>query len=161
MNVQAKLIAAIALAAACPLAVGAADKKPADKKQQAPSVTAMEPSKAQFKDAVPGVKKALLWGDENKGPYGAYTRFDPGLANPLHMHSSEIHIVVLRGAYVYKPQNGKEQRVTAGSFISIPAGDVHASGGDAKEGALFYEESQGAFDLRPVEPKAAEPKGKK
>ena len=62
-------------------------------------------------------------------------------------------MVVLRGAYIYKPQNGKERRVGPGSFISVPAGDVHTSGGDAKEGALFYEESPGKFDLKPVDKK--------
>lgn len=158
MKLQISIVAAAALAA-CAMAVSAADtKKAADKKGGA---TLVEPSLAQFKEVAPGVKKAALWGDQAKGPYGAFTRFDPGLANPLHTHSSEVHIVVLRGTYWYKPQNGKEQKVTAGSFISVPAGDVHTSGGDAKEGALFYEESTGAFDMKTVEAKAEPPKGKK
>jgi quercetin dioxygenase-like cupin family protein len=84
---------------------------------------------------------------------GSITRFAPGLKNPLHTHSSDVRVVVLRGAYIYKPQNGKERRVGPGSFISVPAGDVHTSGGDAKEGALFYEESPGKFDLKPVDKK--------
>ena len=60
---------------------------------------------------------------------------------------------MLKGAYIYKPQNGNERRVDAGSYISIPAGDVHVSGGDPKEGALFYEESPGKFDLKVVDQK--------
>ena len=32
----------------------------------------------------------------------------------------------------------------------IPGGDRHVSSGDPKEGALFYEESPGKFDLNPV-----------
>ena len=63
---------------------------------------------------------------------------------------------MLQGAYIYKPQTGNERRVGVGSYISIPGGDVHVSGGDAKEGALFYEESPGKFDL-----KFAEQTGKK
>ena len=35
-------------------------------------------------------------------------------------------------------------------FIRIPGGTKHWSGGDAKEGALFYEEGQGKFDLIPA-----------
>jgi quercetin dioxygenase-like cupin family protein len=158
MKMRAGVIAAVGLAA-CVLVVSAADKKaPAASKKG--GATVVEPVRAEFKEVMHGVKKSTLWGDPAKGPYGAYTKFDPGLANPLHTHSSEIHILVLRGAYVYKPQGGKEQRVFAGSFITIPAGDVHESAGDAREGALFYEESTGAFDLKPVEQKAAEPKKK-
>ena len=113
----------------------------------------VESGKADFKQIVPGVKKKILWGDHDKGPYGAFTKFDPGLANPLHTHSSEVRIIVLQGAYIYKPQSGPERRVGPGSYISIPAGDMHVSGGDPKEGALFYEESPGKFDLKLVDQK--------
>jgi quercetin dioxygenase-like cupin family protein len=113
----------------------------------------VDSKKADFKEVVPGVKKVVLWGDHDAGPYGAFTRFAPGLKNPLHTHSSDVRIVVIRGAYIYKPQNGKERRVGPGAFISVPAGDVHTSAGDAKEGALFYEESPGKFDLKPVDKK--------
>ena len=108
---------------------------------------------AEYKEVVPGVKKTVLWGDHDTGPYGAFTRFASGLKNPLHTHSSDVRIVVIQGAYIYKPQNGKERRVGPGAFISVPAGDVHTSAGDAKEGALFYEESPGKFDLKPVDKK--------
>jgi len=108
----------------------------------------VDSGKAQFKDVVPGVKKVVLWGDHDAGPYGAFTKFEPGLTNAMHTHTSDLRIVVLRGAYIYKPQNGEEKRVGAGSYISIPGGDVHVSGGDPKEGALFYEESSGKFDIK-------------
>ena len=68
-------------------------------------VTFVDSKNAQFKEVVPGVKKTLLWGDDNTGPYGAFTKFDPGLTNPLHTHA--VKIVVIRGAYLFKPQNGK------------------------------------------------------
>jgi mannose-6-phosphate isomerase-like protein (cupin superfamily) len=115
--------------------------------------TFVDSKKAEFKEVVPGVKKTVLWGDHDMGPYGAFTRFAPGVKNPLHTHSSDVRIVVLRGAYVYTPQKGKARRVGPGDFVSIPAGYVHASAGDAKEGALFYEESPGKFDLVPVDGK--------
>ena len=54
---------------------------------------------------------------------------------------------------IASPKDGKERRVGPGSYISVPAGDVHVSGGDKKEGALFYEESTGKFDLVPVDKK--------
>jgi quercetin dioxygenase-like cupin family protein len=113
----------------------------------------VESGKADFKEVVPGVKKKILWGSHDVGPYGAFSKFDPGLTNPLHSHTNDVRIVVLKGAYIYKPQNGNERRVDAGSYILIPAGDVHVSGGDPKEGALFYEESPGKFDLKVVDQK--------
>ena len=105
--------------------------------------------KADFKEVVPGVSKALLWGDDTKGAYGAFTKFKPGQDNGMHTHSSDTWIVVIKGAYLYKDENG-EKRVAKGDFIRIPAGHKHWSGSDKKDGALFYEEGAGKFDLVPV-----------
>ncbi|HKY93053.1 MAG TPA: DUF4437 domain-containing protein [Nevskiaceae bacterium] len=112
----------------------------------------VEAAKADFKQVMPGVKKKVLWEDAASGAYGTFTKFDPGQINSMHSHTHEIRIVVLQGAYLYKAKNGPEKRIGPGSFIAIPGGDVHESGADAKEGALFYEESPGKFDLKPAEP---------
>jgi mannose-6-phosphate isomerase-like protein (cupin superfamily) len=105
--------------------------------------------KAGFKEVVKGVSKAVLWGDHDRGPYGAFTRFVPGFDAGMHTHTHDVWIVVLKGAYLYKDDAG-EKRVGPGDFIRIPAGKKHWSGGDPKEGALFYEESSGKFDLVPA-----------
>jgi len=141
MKMQAILVSLVGAAMmACSLGVAVAQEP-----------VFVESAKADFKEVVPGVKKKVLWGNHDTGPYGAFTKFDPGVTNPLHSHSSEIRIVVLQGAYLYKPQKGKERRVSAGSYMSVPGGDLHVSGGDPKEGVLFYEESSGGFDLKMVD----------
>jgi quercetin dioxygenase-like cupin family protein len=104
---------------------------------------------AKFKDVIPGVAKAVLWGNHDKGPYGAYTKFAPGFDAGMHTHTYDLRIVVLKGAYLYKDETG-EKRVGAGQFIQLPGGRKHWSGGDKQEGALFYEESLGKFDLIPT-----------
>jgi mannose-6-phosphate isomerase-like protein (cupin superfamily) len=104
---------------------------------------------ATFKEVVPGVSKASLWGDADKGPYGSFTKFVPGHDSGMHTHTNDVWIVVLKGAYVFRDEAG-EKRVAAGDFLRIPGGHKHWSGGDAKEGALFYEESSGKFDLVPA-----------
>ena len=103
---------------------------------------------AQFKEAIPGVSRAVLWGNADKGPYGAFTKFVPKFDAGMHTHTNDVWLVVIKGAYLYKDSAG-EKRVNPGSFIRIPAQSKHWSGGDAKEGALFYEESSGKFDLIP------------
>ncbi len=144
MKTQTTLVSVVGVALlACSLGVVIAHEKK--------ETVFVESATTDFKEVFPGVKKKVLWGDPDKGPYGEFTKFDPGITNPLHTHSSGIRIVVLQGAYIYKPQNGKEIRVGAGSYIFVPAGDVHVSGSDPKEGALFYEESRGKFDLKLVD----------
>jgi len=146
MNMLPRFVSIVgAVAVVCAFATAGAQSKK--------DVSFVDSKKAEFKQVVPGVKKVILWGDHDAGPYGAFTKFDPGVVNPLHTHTNELRIVVLRGAYIYKPKDGKERRVGPGAYISVPGGDVHVSSGDKKEGALFYEESPGKFDLVPVDKK--------
>ena len=105
--------------------------------------------KATFKEVSPGVSKAAVWGDEEKGAYGAFTKFKPGLDNGMHTHTNDIWVVGIKGAYLYRAEAG-EKRVTAGNFMRIPGGKKQWRGGDKKAGALFYEESSGKFDIVPV-----------
>ena len=140
----AVLATAVVLALTCTTGL-AQDKKQSAKK----GAIYVSADKATYKEIAPGISKASLWGDETKGAYGSYTRFAPGADAGLHTHSNDVWIVVLKGAYVYKDDAG-EKRVGPGDFIRIPAKHKHASGGDKKEGALFYEESNGKFDLVPA-----------
>jgi quercetin dioxygenase-like cupin family protein len=138
-------------------AATAQEKKPdQDKpvKQESPEKKEMvfvAADQAKFKEVAPGASMAVIWGDPDKGAHRSFTKFVPGATFPLHTHTSEMHIVVIKGAYLYKPEKGEEKRVGPGCYIDIPGGDRHSSGGDAKEGALFYEESAGKFDLVPVD----------
>lgn len=109
-----------------------------------------DPAKATFKEIIPGVSAAVVWGDMDKGPYGAFIKFVPGHRDALHTHTNSSHLLVVKGAYIHKPERGAEQRVGAGQFIMIPGGDRHVTESDAKEGALFYLESDKGFDLQPV-----------
>jgi quercetin dioxygenase-like cupin family protein len=129
----------------------AAGEKTAQKKPTA--AIHIESSSATYKEVVPGVSKAALWGNETKGAYGTFTRFKPGQRNDLHTHTNDVRIVVLSGAYVYEPEGGEAIRVAQGGYLMVPAGTRHVSSGDPSEGALFYEESPGKFDMVPVDKK--------
>ena len=103
-------------------------------------------AQATFKESpVPGVSMAVLWGDPEKGAHGTFTKFVPGYDAGMHTHTSDVWLVVIKGAYLYKDEAG-EKRVGAGEFIRIPGGHKHWSGGDKTDGALFYQEGSGKFD---------------
>ena len=95
------------------------------------------------------VSMAPIWGDANAGAHGTFTKFAPGYDAGMHSHTSDVWIVGIKGAYLYKDEAG-EKRVGPGDFLRVPGGHKHWSGGDKKEGALFYEEGSGKFDLIPA-----------
>ena len=101
---------------------------------------------ATYKEKVPGVTMDVLWGDPDKGRHATFTKFVPGQDNGMHTHTNDVWCVVIKGAYLYKDDAG-EKRVGPGEFIFIPGGHKHWSGGDKTEGALFYQEGSGKFDL--------------
>ena len=110
-------------------------------------VVNVDSAKATYKELAPGASAVVLWGDMDKGPYGAFTKFVPGANFALHTHTSDLRIVVLKGAYLYKPEKGEEKRVAAGQYLFLPGGNRHVSGADAREGVVFYQEATGKFDL--------------
>jgi quercetin dioxygenase-like cupin family protein len=105
--------------------------------------------KATFQETNKGVSMAALWGDNMKGAHASFTKFTPGYDAGMHTHTNDVWIVGIKGAYVYKDEAG-EKRIGPGTFLRVPGGHKHWSGGDPKEGALFYEESSGKFDLIPA-----------
>jgi len=120
--------------------------------QQDPSkgkVIFATPDKATFHDTNKGVSMGAIWGDADKGAHATYTKFAPGYDAGTHTHTNDVWIVVVKGAYLYKDEAGSK-RVGPGSFLRVPGGWKHWSGGDPKEGALFYEEGSGKFDLIPA-----------
>jgi quercetin dioxygenase-like cupin family protein len=104
---------------------------------------------AKFTERNKGVSMAAVWGDAAKGAHATFTKFAPGYDAGMHTHTNDISIVVIKGAYLYKDDAG-EKRVGPGDFLRVPGGHKHWSGGDAKEGSLFYETSSGKFDFVPA-----------
>lgn len=101
----------------------------------------------QLKGGPPGVMSVMLWGDNTKGAYGGLTKFPAGFKAPLHYHTNDMKIVVIKGAYTY---NGK--KYGPGSYVFIPGGDKHVSGGVDDSETIFFIQQPGKFDLKPVEP---------
>jgi len=104
---------------------------------------------ASYTEKMPGVSMAVIWGDPDKGAHATFTKFTPGYDAGMHSHTNDVSIVVLKGAYLYKDDQG-DKRVGAGEFLRVPGGHKHWSGGDKTDGALFYEEGAAKFDVVPA-----------
>ena len=137
------MLAAVVVAVAVTTALVSADQ------EQSSGVIFAHSRTAKYSQLVPGVSSYVAWGDTANGPFGGFTRFRPGYDAGMHTHTADVLLVVLRGAYLYRDDAGAK-RVGPGDFMRIPGGHKHWSGGDRKEGALFYQETFGKFDLIPV-----------
>ena len=116
---------------------------------QSKKVIFVSAAQATFTAMPGGSSMAAIWGDVNQGAHGTFTKFTPGFNAGMHTHTNDVWIVGVKGAYLYKDDAG-EKRVGPGDFLRVPGGHKHWSGGDATEGAVFYEESSGKFDLIPA-----------
>ena len=99
----------------------------------------------------PGVKVATLWGDVGKGAFGAFFKLPAGFAAPLHTHTHDMKVVFVSGTYIQAPKGKPEFRMDAGSYLMQPGGSYqHITRCDQAAPCIFFVESDGAFDLRPV-----------
>jgi anti-sigma factor ChrR (cupin superfamily) len=112
--------------------------------------TDLDPARA------PGVKTVDLWGNHATGAYGGFTKFPAGFVAPLHTHTNDLKIVVIRGTFIHGPEGKPEVRLGPGSYLMQPGGDYrHTTRCDKASECLFFIESEGAFDLIPVEAEKA------
>jgi beta-alanine degradation protein BauB len=102
-------------------------------------------------NGAPGVKVADLWGDHAKGAFGAFFKLPAGFATPLHTHTHDMKVVFLSGTYIQAPEGKAEVRLGPGSYMMQPGGSYrHTTSCDKTADCLFFVESNGAFDLKPV-----------
>jgi hypothetical protein len=99
-----------------------------------------------LKGGPPGVMTAKMRAVGTKGGYDGFNKFPAGFKAPLHSHTYDTKIVVIKGGYTYK---GKIYG--PGSYLFIPGGDKHESGGVEDSESIFYIEQPGPFDIKMVE----------
>ena len=107
---------------------------------------------SEMKGTPPGVKimYSNLWGNIEKGAYGALVKLPAGMNHPLHTHTAAVKLVVMSGTFWYQVEGGEKKVLDAGSYLMVPGGLQHLSGtGD--QGCTLFQESNGAFDMIPVE----------
>jgi anti-sigma factor ChrR (cupin superfamily) len=99
----------------------------------------------------PGVQIADLWGDHATGAFGAFLKLPAGFAAPLHTHTHAMKVVFLSGTYIQAPEGKAAVRLGPGSYMMQPGGNYrHTTTCDKTSDCVFFVESDGAFDLKPV-----------
>jgi len=138
------------------LAQGSGDAKAKAAPKKGPAPVFMPAADMKWTDldpaGAPGVKIADLWGDHTKGGYGAITKFPAGFATPLHTHTNAMKIVMISGTFISTPEGKPEVRLGPGSYMMQPGGNYrHTTACDKASECVFFIESNGKFDLKPVE----------
>ena len=121
--------------------------------KQKPIMWAAEDIKWEdVKGGPPGIMAAKLWGDMTRGAYGDLVKFSPNQQHPLHIHTSDIRVVVITGSFVTGPEGGPEKAYGPGSYLLVPGGWRHTSGAGA-DGCTIFQEQSAKFDMKQVKPK--------
>ena len=103
-------------------------------------------------NGAPGVKIVDVWGNHAKGAFGAFLKFPAGFAAPLHTHTNAYKIVVVSGTFVQAPEGKPEFRLGPGSYLVQPGGNYrHTTACEKASECVFFVQSTGKFDLKPVE----------
>jgi len=131
----------VATAALTAVAATAADKA---------TVTAASELKWVDNPAVKGAKQAVLWGDPAKGPYGTLKSLPGGTKLGMHTHTHGQRAVMVSGTIEFNMEGEAKKALSAGSYISIPAGAAHDATCKAGADCVYYEEGMGAADFKRV-----------
>jgi quercetin dioxygenase-like cupin family protein len=153
-NILAFAVSFVVAAAVLAQAAGEAKAKSAPKAAaNAPKFMAAADMKWVELDpkGAPGNQIADLWGDHTKGAFGALIKFPAGFSAPLHTHTYPFKIVIVSGTFIAGPEGKPEVRLGPGSYFWQPGGNYrHTTACDKASECVFFAESPGKFDLKPV-----------
>ena len=111
-----------------------------------PAAVVVLPENLEWTDAV--VSVAVAWGDEKTGPYGKFVRFSPHFESPLHLHTNDYRLVVVRGTL--KNPLSKEAEAPAlgpGTYSLMPGGQPHITMCVSDTDCVIYVHQDLGFDF--------------
>jgi len=151
----AAIVGIITFASALPAQQTGATKAKASAKSKAGTPVFIPASELKWTDldpkGAPGVKIVDLWGDHTKGAYGAYVKLPAGFEAPMHTHTHAMKVIFVSGTYLQTPEGKPEVRLGPGSYMMQPGGNYrHITKCDKGADCVFFLESNGPFDLKPV-----------
>jgi quercetin dioxygenase-like cupin family protein len=125
------------------------------RKKAGAGIKAYTPDKltwAQVPEAPEGLMMAVVWGDPDKGAYGAYTKFPAGMKIPLHYHTNSSKNLFVSGTLVVTAEDGKRYEFGPGAFAEVRADWKHTTE-VGPEGAVIFEWSTEKSGVMMVEAK--------
>ena len=97
--------------------------------------------------ALPGMAIAPLWGDPNKGAYGALKKVPGGTEFGWHTHTNSQKVVAVSGTIEFMLEGGEKKELGPGSYVYLPAKMKHHTVCKAGADCIFFEEQPGKTDL--------------
>jgi quercetin dioxygenase-like cupin family protein len=111
----------------------------------------------QVPDAPEGLMMATVWGNPEKGAYGAYVKFPAGFKFPLHFHTNDSKDILISGKIIVTGEDGTKFEFEPGSYADVPANWKHTTE-IGPEGATVFEWSTKKAGTKMVEEKMMEKK---
>lgn len=93
------------------------------------------------------IEASDLWGDSKKGAHGSLAKFPGSFIEPLHVHTNEIRVVVVKGEMEYTIGDTMT-KVGPGSFVKVPGGVKHFAKCADAGGCLIFLEQDGKMDVK-------------
>lgn len=98
------------------------------------------------KDALPpGAHGAVVRGDPAKGDYDFFGRFPPRFLVPMHYHTNEVWVVMMKGNMIIGRAGKPELEIVEGGFFVLPAGMPYTARCD--QGCTFLVHGSKPFDI--------------
>jgi quercetin dioxygenase-like cupin family protein len=95
---------------------------------------------------IPGVKVAVVQGDQAAGPSHFYLKYAAGFVAPPHFHSPDHFATTVSGQLVLLV-DGKERRLPPGSYFAFQNKAVHAARCEGSEDCVMFIDARGAWDV--------------
>src|SRR5512144_3008829 len=89
------------------------------KEHKKKDTTFISADQANFKEVIPGASMAVVWGNDQTGPHGSITKFEPGFDAESYMNPNDRLIVVTTGPYLHMEEQSAK-RVGTSDFLFVP-----------------------------------------
>jgi len=96
----------------------------------------------------PGLSMAVVEGDATKGAHHSFMKFDAGFTAPMHHHTPNTFVTVIKGDFVLTV-DGVEHRLSPGSFFSFKKKQPHATMCAAGSECIIFVDARGKWDTVP------------
>jgi quercetin dioxygenase-like cupin family protein len=101
--------------------------------------------------AIPQVSMAPVDGDPAKGPSHFFLKYAAGFQTPSHHHSAD-HYVVLVSGNLTVTADGKETKLTPGSYFAFTGKQPHVGKCEGSQDCVMFIDARGPWDVVPEKP---------